>query len=71
VTFKEWADREIAARDFPSREALWREMHPQTGVSKVTLEKAYAGGKLGRWKKATAISKYTGGVVTEKELCGA
>lgn len=69
MTFKDWADREIAVRDFVSREALWREIHTAKSVSKVTLEKAYSGGKLSRWSKAVAISEYTGGVVTVKELC--
>lgn len=66
MIFQKWADREIESKSLPSRRALWDEFE---GVSDVTLEKIYAGGKLKNYDKAKAVSDHTGGVVTVKELC--
>jgi len=69
VTLKEWMNREVKARGYQSVNALVEQMAQDTGVSAYTIANASRGRKFGRYDKAKAVSDYTGGVVTLKELC--
>lgn len=69
MTLKDWMAREVAARGLSSTTELVEEMRRVTGVSTVMIAGARLGRKFGRYSKAKAISDYTGGVVSVKELC--